>query len=101
MIELYWMALLRDVNFLDYPSNALAQAAASELSALKLYAHPDSSNHPNYTARPVTPATLFEAANGRQRDKRTRSTLGRSFHNFSGLTCRTGLCGSSKLKGGL
>ncbi|UQR67107.1 vanadium-dependent haloperoxidase [Bradyrhizobium sp. C-145] len=59
MIELYWMALLRDVNFLDYPSNALAQAAASELSALKLYAHPDSSNHPNYTARPVTPATLF------------------------------------------
>jgi hypothetical protein len=59
MIELYWMALLRDVNFADYPGNALAQAAATELSALKLYANPATSAHPSYQARTVTPATLF------------------------------------------
>lgn len=34
MVELYWMALLRDVNFTNYGSNALATAAAQELSAL-------------------------------------------------------------------
>jgi hypothetical protein len=31
MVELYWMALLRDTNFIDYvPSNALVTAAANE-----------------------------------------------------------------------
>ncbi len=32
MAEVYWMALLRDVNFLDYAANPLAQAAADDLS---------------------------------------------------------------------
>jgi membrane-associated phospholipid phosphatase len=33
-VELYWMALLRDVNFADYATNSMAQAAAAELSSL-------------------------------------------------------------------
>jgi membrane-associated phospholipid phosphatase len=32
MAELYWMALLRDVNFLDYETDPIAQAAAVDLS---------------------------------------------------------------------
>ena len=38
MVELYWMALCRDVNFTDYASAPLAQAAASELSSLTGFA---------------------------------------------------------------
>jgi len=34
MVELYWMCLLRDVNFLEYDGNAKASAAAAELSDL-------------------------------------------------------------------
>jgi membrane-associated phospholipid phosphatase len=33
-VELYWMALLRDVNFSDYATNPMTQAAAAELSSL-------------------------------------------------------------------
>lgn len=33
-VEVYWMALLRDVNFNDYATNANAAAAAAELNAL-------------------------------------------------------------------
>jgi hypothetical protein len=33
--ELYWMALLRDVNFLEYEGSELAHAAAADLSRLK------------------------------------------------------------------
>lgn len=33
MNELYWMALTRDVNFTDYDSNSLTQAAAAELTS--------------------------------------------------------------------
>jgi membrane-associated phospholipid phosphatase len=33
-VELYWMALLRDVSFADYATNSMAQAAAAELSSL-------------------------------------------------------------------
>ena len=40
MVELYWQALLRDVNFTDYATNALAQAAAAELSSLSGFAGP-------------------------------------------------------------
>jgi hypothetical protein len=53
-VELYWMALLRDVHFSHYASNALAGEAASELSSI-----------PRFTRRldgvhdPVTPQTLF------------------------------------------
>ena len=40
MVELYWQALLRDVNFTDYATNPLAQAAAAELSSLSGFAGP-------------------------------------------------------------
>src|SRR5579862_8225160 len=33
MVELYWMALCRDVSFSDYASNPVTQAAAKELSS--------------------------------------------------------------------
>jgi hypothetical protein len=34
MVELYWQALTRDVNFSDYETNALTNAAAADLSRL-------------------------------------------------------------------
>jgi membrane-associated phospholipid phosphatase len=34
MVELYWMALLRDVNFDEYDNNSLVDAAAADLSKL-------------------------------------------------------------------
>jgi hypothetical protein len=52
MVELYWMALLRDVNFEDYATNALAQAAAADLSNLSDFRGPKQGGH-------VTPQTLF------------------------------------------
>jgi hypothetical protein len=52
MVELYWMALARDVAFTDYTSNAVTQAAAAELSSLTTFRGPKSSGA-------VTPATLF------------------------------------------
>jgi len=45
-IELYWMALCRDVNFLDYKSNPLTRAAAAELARL-----------PRFNG--ITPSSLF------------------------------------------
>jgi membrane-associated phospholipid phosphatase len=51
-VELYWMALCRDVNFTDYESNPLAQAAAAELSSMPGFTGPRSSGL-------VTPQTLF------------------------------------------
>jgi hypothetical protein len=42
MVELYWMALCRDVNFTDYGTDATAQAAATELSSLPAFAGPRS-----------------------------------------------------------
>ncbi len=52
MVELYWMALCRDVNFTDYAADATAQAAAAELSGLSGFAGPRSGGQ-------VTPQTLF------------------------------------------
>jgi hypothetical protein len=52
MTELYWMALLRDVNFLDYESSAAAQEAAADLSALSDFRGPK-------VAGRVTTGTLF------------------------------------------
>ncbi len=53
MVELYWQAQLRDVHFLDYPSSALVQRAASELTQLSAYRGPrDSSGR-------VTASNLF------------------------------------------
>jgi len=53
-VELYWMALCRDVNFLDYGSDklGLTKAAASELSSLNGFKGPR-------VNRAVTPQTLF------------------------------------------
>ena len=54
-VELYWMALCRDVNFLDYGSDklGLTKAAAAELSSLKRF------NGPRVQNGAVTPQTLF------------------------------------------
>ncbi|HME10240.1 MAG TPA: vanadium-dependent haloperoxidase [Bryobacteraceae bacterium] len=53
LVELYWAALLRDVAFTDYLTNAVAAQAAAELTSLPTYAGPrDGSNK-------VTPALLF------------------------------------------
>jgi membrane-associated phospholipid phosphatase len=51
-VELYWMALCRDLNFTDYGSSPLAQAAAAELSSLPGFTGPRSGGL-------VTPQTLF------------------------------------------
>ena len=40
MVELYWAALLRDVNFTQYATNPTAIAAAAELNLLPGYAGP-------------------------------------------------------------
>jgi membrane-associated phospholipid phosphatase len=39
-VELYWMALLRDVNFADYAMHPMAQQAAAELSSLPSFTGP-------------------------------------------------------------
>jgi len=52
MVELYWMALLRDTRFTSYPSNPLARRAAQELSALSDFRGPRIGGQ-------VTPQTLF------------------------------------------
>ncbi len=52
MVELYWAARLRDVNFDDYPSSGLAQAAATELTGLSDFRGPKSTGT-------VTPDLLF------------------------------------------
>jgi hypothetical protein len=52
MAELYWMALLRDVNFNDYDTSPLAQAAADDLSGLSDFRGPKIGGQ-------VTPQTLF------------------------------------------
>jgi hypothetical protein len=53
LVELYWASLLRDVAFTDYPVTAVAQHAASELTAMPAYTGPrDASNN-------VTPDLLF------------------------------------------
>jgi hypothetical protein len=53
LIEMYWAAMLRDVAFTDYASNATAQAAAAELSTAANYRGPKDSNGN------VTPDLLF------------------------------------------
>jgi hypothetical protein len=52
MAELYWMALLRDVNFADYDTSALAQQAAADLSKLSDFRGPKAGGQ-------VTTQTLF------------------------------------------
>jgi hypothetical protein len=50
--ELYWMALLRDVHFNEYSTDAGAAAAAAELSGLSDFRGPKENGE-------VTPAVLF------------------------------------------
>ncbi len=54
MVELYWMALLRDVPFSEYPTNALVAQACDDLSRLSGYTGP----RDPATGR-VTPQVLF------------------------------------------
>jgi hypothetical protein len=54
MTENYWMALLRDVNFLDYGSSPLAAAAAADLNSFGA-----DFKGPRDTNGQVTPQTLF------------------------------------------
>lgn len=42
MVELYWMALCRDINFSDYPSDPIAESAANELSSVSAFGGPKS-----------------------------------------------------------
>ncbi len=53
LLEHYWAALLNDVNFTDYDSNPLAQAAAAELGSQPSYLGPRTSSGQ------VTPDLLF------------------------------------------
>jgi len=52
-VELYWMALCRDVNFIDYGSHPLTQLAAQELTNLTGF------DGPRDKTGAVTPQTLF------------------------------------------
>ena len=52
MGELYWMALARDVNFLDYGTNPTIAAAATDLSHFSDFRGPKQGGR-------VTPGTLF------------------------------------------
>jgi hypothetical protein len=61
-IELYWMALCRDVNFTDYATDATALAAAAELSNLRAFARPRSGGC-------VTAPTLFRGFTRRGCDR--------------------------------
>jgi hypothetical protein len=52
MVEGYWMALLRDVNFADYPTNATAASAIAELNRQSDFRGPRQKNR-------ITAQTLF------------------------------------------
>jgi hypothetical protein len=52
MVELYWMALCRDVNFVDYASDPTARAAITELSSLGSFQGPKAGGS-------ITEQTLF------------------------------------------
>ena len=47
MVELYWMALCRDVSFSDYAANPVTQAAARELSSLGNFEGPKGAGRMN------------------------------------------------------
>jgi hypothetical protein len=53
-VELYWMALMRDVHFSHYAGNELAAAASRELSNLPGFSRRLDGSH-----EPVTPLSLF------------------------------------------
>jgi len=53
--ELYWMALLRDLDFYRFDTSPLAEAAARDLSQMSSFTGPREDG-------PVTPRTLFRGA---------------------------------------
>ncbi|MGH9835269.1 MAG: vanadium-dependent haloperoxidase [Blastocatellia bacterium] len=53
-VELYWMALARDVNFTDYNSNPIIARAAQEISTLSDFRGPRAGGQ-------VTPDTIFRS----------------------------------------
>jgi hypothetical protein len=54
-VEHYWAALMRDVNFTDYPTSSLAAQACADLNNLSYIR----SNQNNEFPYPVTPQNLF------------------------------------------
>lgn len=54
-VEHYWAAILRDINFTDYPNNPTAIAAANELTNLTYIKSTANNEYPF----PVTPQNLF------------------------------------------
>jgi hypothetical protein len=71
MVELYWMALLRDVSFADYPADPGVAAACADLNALQLFRGPRARGR-------VTPQTLF-------RDNVSGGTVGPYISQFMWL----------------
>ncbi|QDV81767.1 vanadium-dependent haloperoxidase [Planctomycetes bacterium TBK1r] len=63
MIELYWMALLRDVPFAQWDDHPLVAAAAEELSTLPLFINRDAPNenptNAGFEVIPITSKSLF------------------------------------------
>ena len=55
MVELYWMALLRDVPFTDFDTNNRVKEATDELSTLSVFNGPKQNNK-------VTRATIFRGS---------------------------------------
>jgi hypothetical protein len=68
MVELFWMALLRDLNFNDYETSPLAFRAAEDLTDLSNFRGPKVNGR-------VTPATLF-------RDRLPGATVGPYISQF-------------------
>jgi hypothetical protein len=54
-VELYWMALARDVSFADYPSDPVIAAAAQDISRMSDFRGPKQNGQ-------VTPATIFRTS---------------------------------------
>ncbi len=80
MVELYWMALLRDVPFADYATNPLVQAACSDLSNMTGYTGPRDAG-----SGLVTPQTLFRIAYPGALDGPIVSQFLLRAYNFNGI----------------
>ncbi len=65
MVELYWMALARDVNFTDYDSNPIIAAAAADLSRLADFRGPRNNTRTALASTAETTSTL-SALRGRK-----------------------------------
>ncbi|MFL5357421.1 vanadium-dependent haloperoxidase [Archangium sp.] len=59
MVELYWMALTRDVPFIDYGSNPDVAAAAAELDTLRKQGLPKEDVFDQPRVKNLTPGTVF------------------------------------------